>query len=802
MSDQPESPPDPPPLGGERHSPVSDSALEVPPGSLTPTGVSALVATVKEVETATPEPVTRTIVGPELTPSSPRSSRGMRRVLRGAAGGALAALAAALYEAFQVHSASPAADLLRTWLACAGLSAPLGVLLGAATGFASVLLHPDASPAPRSLANWLSPLDPRRRARLSVILAVTPLLVVLWLLVESRTALRLLSHEAPAGVIGFALVLATVGLTFVLSSLVLGLARYVGVRLRSRPPSPVLWGGIGLAAGLLAFTLLVALGPTAGVGFWGVLGVFRRPELDLRVPALLGLVVLCAYGAGAAMRKIPLAIVAALALVPLALTQRSAGRGLASRAVALGVERDAPLSRICLRLARRVTDRDQDGFSAAFGGGDCDEGAAARNPGAEDLPGNGIDEDCSGADSRAVTDSARGGGQATVAEARDALPKQLNLVLLTIDTVRAELLGTARNVMPNLARLASRGVRFDAAYSPASYTGKSVGPFLIGKHSSETNRDYSHFNAFSKDLFVQERLHSAGVRTISVQGYWYFYQSRYGFHRGFDVVDSSASPSAGYSEGDRSSNSAALADALIAQLARPENTAGRFYLWSHFTDPHAEYVPHPGFERGDEPRSRYEGEVAYVDHAIGRIIDAIEKSPMAKRTAIVVTSDHGEAFGEHHMIRHGFELWEPLVRVPLVVYVPGLKPQEVKVRRSLIDLVPTLLDLMAAPAPGGEGVDFVSGQSLVPDLVGLTAQARPLLIDMAEGPFNAERQAYIDGPLKVIASNGRALGVYDLDQDPAEANDLLEHGPEASLAVERFKAYRRSLKVVRVRKPD
>ena len=111
------------------------------------------------------------------------------------------------------------------------------------------------------------------------------------------------------------------------------------------------------------------------------------------------------------------------------------------------------------------------------------------------------------------------------------LPQGLNLVFLSIDTVRTDVLDDARNPTPNLNKLAQRAIQFKRAYAPASYTGKSMGPFIIGKNSSETTRDFSHFNAFRKEMFLQQRLHDAGIRTISVQGYWYFYSAPYGFER-------------------------------------------------------------------------------------------------------------------------------------------------------------------------------------------------------------------------------------------------------------------------------
>jgi arylsulfatase A-like enzyme len=326
---------------------------------------------------------------------------------------------------------------------------------------------------------------------------------------------------------------------------------------------------------------------------------------------------------------------------------------------------------------------------------------------------------------------------------------------------------------------------------------------LIGKYGSETHRGWSHFNRFDKaDLFIQERLQRAGIRTLSVQGYWYFFQPGYGYERGFDVVDSEAAPKVVQIEGDRSFNSHKITDRAVAQLSNSENVGRQFYAWVHYIDPHTEYVRHEQFDFGEGSRERYDSEVRFVDEHVGRLIDFIEKSEFGPRTAIVVTSDHGEAFGEHGMIRHGFELWEELVRVPFVVYVPGAEPHRVSVRRSQIDLVPTLLDLYRLPKPSGEGTDFVTGESLLLDILrppGYEPRARIVFIDMSAGPHNAERQAFIENDVKLVATSGRPLGLFDLATDPLEKKDLLDDKARAEEVLARFKAFRRQLREVKVR---
>jgi arylsulfatase A-like enzyme len=231
-------------------------------------------------------------------------------------------------------------------------------------------------------------------------------------------------------------------------------------------------------------------------------------------------------------------------------------------------------------------------------------------------------------------------------------------------------------------------------------------------------------------------------------------------------------------------------------LRAPGRADRRFFMWMHLVDPHAEYAPHPEHDFGAKPRDRYDGEVAFVDEHLGRLFRELEQSPLGARTAVVVTSDHGEAFGEHGMIRHGFELWEELVHVPLIVHVPGLAPRRVQARRSAIDLVPTLLDLLKLPRPTQKGADFTSGESLAPDLVRPAAVPDPeraVFIDMARGPYNAERQALIDGNLKLTVSEGRVLGLYDLERDSEEHHNLLQDEARLGVMRAKFAAFKASL---------
>jgi choline-sulfatase len=695
------------------------------------------------------------------------------------AGASVGALAAGWLDARTAGSASGASGLLA---ACLGLAAPLALPVGLAVwAFRLVFLRAEAW-SPARFWDWLEAQRGSARAAWVVTPPLIALATLLGLVAVSGVVARLLAAEVH-GAAAFGLVPLGV-LPLVLG--LLGAVRLLGARLMARVdaqrigPRQALTGSVlGFALGL---GLLIALGETGGGSAFRILGVLRRQELDLRAPGLL--LLLAAGGLlwpkprrGAAWGLAALAIVA-----PSFLTLAAARGTTLGEPAALAIERQAPLGRVALALLRKLTDRDHDGVSAAFAGGDCDDHDRSVSPRALDIPGNGKDEDCQGGDAKPVAARAEPANAAGQKSMWDSLPNDLNVLFVTIDTLRADLgyLGNPRNVSPNLDALAKQSVVFERAYSLASYTGKSMGPLMIGKYSSEVDGGFSHFNKYSKkETFVQERLKAAGVHTVSVQGYWYFYKDA-GFERGFDVIDSSAAPKVASIEGDQSSNSDEQSDAAIKLLSAPELATQRFFMWMHFVDPHAEYAAHPEHDFGPKSRDRYDGEVAFVDEHLGRVLAALDKTPFAGRTAVVVTSDHGEAFNEHGMIRHGFELWEELVRVPLILKVPGVAARRVSARRSAIDVVPTLLDLFKVPFVARSPTDFLSGQSLLPDLLpkpGVADLLRPVFIDMARGPYNAERQALIDGDMKLTVSEGRVLGLYDLAADAAEKTDISAQKP-------------------------
>jgi choline-sulfatase len=369
-------------------------------------------------------------------------------------------------------------------------------------------------------------------------------------------------------------------------------------------------------------------------------------------------------------------------------------------------------------------------------------------------------------------------------------PKECNVILLSIDSLRADMPwnGYSRPIAPRLTELEKKAVSFSRAYSVSSYTSMSLGGLLGGRIPSELRRSGYFFGTYKNDVFFPKLLQRAGVHTMGVMAHMYFKAA--GLDQGFDewtiVPGISFDPNT-----DReitSPRSEAIAEELLADTA---NETRPFFFWAHFLDPHDIYMRHEGIDWGKTSRDRYDGEVTFTDRYIGKLLDFIATRPWASRTVIIVTSDHGEEFGEHNMTRHGFEIWETLVHVPLMIVAPGAEPRRIGTAHSDIDLGPTILDFLHVPAdPRFEGT------SLVSEVYGTPTEARDVVVDLPMTSDNGKRRALVRGSEKLICfDDDNYCRLYDVERDPLERSPITK-GDDFRDMKARYRALVKTIKEV------
>jgi arylsulfatase A-like enzyme len=328
--------------------------------------------------------------------------------------------------------------------------------------------------------------------------------------------------------------------------------------------------------------------------------------------------------------------------------------------------------------------------------------------------------------------------------------------------------------------LAEKSTQYRNAYSISSTTARSVAPLLVGRYPSEMERNGNYFTRwYPSNELVSEHVQKRGAKTLGAFAHAYFYKSS-GMAQGFEqyellpgtIMNPEPEPT-----GERLTK---LAKGLLTRATRGQNNA-QFFAYFHYLDPHAPYLDHESGDAGPvapptdsgepvDPRELYRQEVRYSDHWVGELIDWVKSQKWGKETAIIVSADHGECFGEHKQQKHGYELWQELVRVPLIVHVPGTEARVVDVPRSHIDLAPTILELMGAPPDPKH-----RGKSLVAELYGAAPEARTVVLDLPRDNLQDRRRAIVDGHEKLIARGDDERWLfYDLEADPRERKNLTE----------------------------
>jgi arylsulfatase len=391
----------------------------------------------------------------------------------------------------------------------------------------------------------------------------------------------------------------------------------------------------------------------------------------------------------------------------------------------------------------------------------------------------------------------------------------VNVIVIVIDTLRADALGCYGAVdgsTPNLDAMGARGVLFRTCVSQAPWTLPAMAALISGRYPSALGFDRVR-NPLPRDApHLAEVLRDEGYATGGVVSNFYL-RGDFGFDRGFRHYDIDAIGGAEQSSSD------AVIDSGIRWL---EETGDPFFLFLHFMDPHYEYLNRelfaPGVSydgelesgmsihdlraRGDELRPAdiaflrrlYASEVRYLDHSLRKLRRYLHESGRAHDTVILVTSDHGEEFLEHGWLGHTRDMYQEVLRVPLIVAGPGASPEIRQDAASLIDIFPTVASVAGAVTSEGPGRDLLGRDRSPRGLYSEVEYVRrkwhgPAQEQNAEGQRirEAERRKFsrqrslVLGRWKTIEDRETGTWqLFDLATDPGETRDLLGVEPETA----------------------
>ena len=345
-----------------------------------------------------------------------------------------------------------------------------------------------------------------------------------------------------------------------------------------------------------------------------------------------------------------------------------------------------------------------------------------------------------------------------------------NILLITLDTTRADHLGCYGDPLartPRLDDLAREGIRFARVYCPS--------PLTLPSHCSIMSGLYPVAHGVRNN----GRALPQGIKTLAeiLRGHGYStaafvsafsVDSRFGIDRGFGIYDDDFQSQLPL----KSENAERRAEATFDRFSRwlENNGQNKFFAWVHYYDPHLPYDPPSPYGEGSSGRP-YDGEIAYMDHYVGAVVDRLREKGILDRTIIVIAGDHGEGLGDKAETGHGIFIYEETLRVPLIINNPKIFPRAQVIESSvrLVDVAPTILGLTGL---GGEAA-AMQGQSLIDRMTGRTGNDLEALVETFYPRDNfgwSELVGLVSGHWKMIQAPRSEL--YDLESDPGESKNI------------------------------
>jgi arylsulfatase A-like enzyme/Tfp pilus assembly protein PilF len=347
--------------------------------------------------------------------------------------------------------------------------------------------------------------------------------------------------------------------------------------------------------------------------------------------------------------------------------------------------------------------------------------------------------------------------------------KNYNVVLITIDTLRADHLpayGYTHISTPALDRLAKESLVFEDAFAHVPMTLPSHSSILTGKlpisHGVEDN---AGFVLDPKATTLAEILKKNGYETAAFISAFVL-DSRFGLNQGFDLYSDSFDLTQGPLDNSEVSRRADATEAEVDTWLRKRG-GQKFFLWVHYYDPHDPYDP-PEPYHTQYKTAPYDGEIAYTDHVMSKLISDLEKSKSMDRTLVVLTGDHGESLGEHMERTHSLFIYNATLHVPLMIRLPGVKARRINGVVRHIDIAPTILEWLGFVPPAE-----MEGKSLIPLIQGKEKSGRT---SYSESMFPELHYGW--SPLKSLTTNEYRFveaptpELYDRKTDPNDTKNI------------------------------